>query len=165
MGEGVDDGREHEVGTVIEGWHDDALLGALRQALRARRAVPPEFVESARSAFAWRDIDVELARLSYDSPGQRDQAGPPPAETASLDTLSFRSARLSIGLEIGQDCLVGQITPAQPALLRVQASARPAPVIRFDEHGCFIIEPIPRARFRLHCTAADAVVMTGWISL
>jgi hypothetical protein len=62
--------------------------------------------------------------------------------------------------------LVGQIIPAQPAVLRVQASARPTPVIRFDEHGCFIIRPIPRGRFRLHCTtAASAVVLTRWISL
>jgi hypothetical protein len=160
------DRREQEEGTVIDGWHDDALLAALRQALRARRAVPPEFAEAGRSAFAWRDIDVELARLSYDSPGHPDQAGPPPAETASLRTLSFRSARLIIELEVGQDCLIGQIIPAQPAVLRVQASARPVPVIRFDEHGCFIVQPVPQARFRLHCTtAADSVVMTQWISL
>jgi hypothetical protein len=151
---------------VTSGWHDDTLLEALREALRARRAVPPQFVESARNALAWRDIDVELARLSYDSPGRPDQAGCPPAETASLHTLGFRSARLTIELEVGQDCLIGQIIPAQPAVLRVQARACPAPAIRFDEHGCFIIQPVPRARFRLHCTtAADAVVMTGWINL
>jgi hypothetical protein len=151
---------------VIERGHDDALLRALQQALRARRAVPPQFVQAGRDAFAWRDVDVELARLSHDSSGRSDQAGDPPAETASLHTLGFKSARLSIELEVGQDCLIGQIVPAQPAVLRVQASARPAPVIRFDEHGCFIIQPIPRARFRLHCTtAASAVVLTRWISL
>jgi hypothetical protein len=160
------DGREHEVGTVIGDWHDDALLGGLQQALRAGRAVPPDFVAAARCAFAWRDIDVELARLSYDSPGELNQAGRPPAETASLHTLSFRSGLLSIVLEVGRDCLIGQILPAQPALLRVQASTGPAPVIRFDEHGCFIIEPIPCGRFRLHCmTAASTVVLTRWISL
>jgi hypothetical protein len=159
-------GREHEVGMVIEEWQDDALLAALQQALRARQAVPPEFAEAGRSAFAWRDIDVELARLSDDSRGHPAQAARPPAETASLHTLSFRSARLGIELEVGQDCLIGQIIPAQAAVLRVQASARPVPVIRFDEHGCFIIQPVPRARFRLHCTtAASAVVLTRWISL
>jgi hypothetical protein len=152
------------VGTVIEDWHDDALLGALRQALRARRAVPPEFVAAGHGAFAWRDIDVELARLSYDPPARPDQAGRQPAETASLHTLNFRSALLNIEVEVDHDCLIGRIIPPQPAVLRVQASARPAPDIRSDEHGCFIIQPIPRARFRLHCTtAASAVVMTGWM--
>ena len=151
---------------MIDREHDDALLRALQQALRARQAVPPQFIEAGRSAFAWRDIDVELAGLSFDSPARPNQAGRPPAETASLHALSFRSARLSIELEVGQDCLIGQIIPEQPAVLRVQASGRPAPVIRFDEHGCFIIQPIPRARFRLHCTtAASAVVTTRWISL
>lgn len=150
---------------MIEGWHDEALLRALRQALRARRAVPPEFVEAGQAAFAWRDIDVELAQLSRDSAGHPEHPRGP-AETASLRTLTFRSARLSIELEVGQDCLIGQIIPAQPAVLRVQASARPAPLIRFDEHGCFIIQPVPRARFRLHCkTAASIEVQTHWIIL
>jgi hypothetical protein len=80
--------------------------------------------------------------------------------------LSFRSARLTIEFEVGQDCLIGQIIPARPAVLRVQAGTRPAPVVRFDEHGCFIIQPVARARFRLHCrTAASMEIQTGWISL
>ena len=151
---------------MIEGWHDETLLRVLREALRARQAVPSQFVEAGRNAFAWRDIDVELAQLSRDSPGQPEHAPGPPAETASLRTLTFRSARLSIELEVGRDCLIGQIIPAQPAVMRVQASARPGPAIRFDEHGCFIIQPLPHARFRLHCrTAASIEVRTGWISL
>ena len=52
---------------VAEGWDDEALLAALRQALRARQAVPAEFVEAAKNAFAWHNIDAELAQLTYDS--------------------------------------------------------------------------------------------------
>jgi hypothetical protein len=111
----------------------------LQQALRAGRAVPPDFVAAARCAFAWRDIDVELARLSYDSPGELNQAGRPPAETASLHTLSFRSGLLSIVLEVGRDCLIGQILPAQPALLRVQG-----------QHGSGPGHPLRRARLLHH---------------
>jgi hypothetical protein len=160
------DRREQEVGTVIDDWHDDALLRALRQALRARRAVPPEFAEAGRGAFAWRDIDVELAQLSHDSADRPEHAQGPPAETASLRTLTFRSPRLTIELEVGPDCLIGEIFPPQPAVVRVQASARPDPAIRFDEHGCFIVRPIPQTRFRLRCkTTANAEVMTWWISL
>lgn len=151
---------------MIESWHDEALLGLLREALRAQRAVPPEFTEAGRSAFAWRDIDIELAQLSHDSTGDREHAEGPLAETACLRTLTFRSARLGIELEIGPDCLIGQIIPAQPAVIRASARAGADPGIRFDEHGCFIIRPIPQAVFRLHCkTAAKAEVMTRWISL
>ena len=151
---------------MIEGRHDETLLRLLRKALRARRAVPPEFVQAGRNAFAWHGIDVELAQLSQASAGDAEHAEGPLTETACLRTLTFTAARLTVELEVGQDCLIGQIIPAQPAVLTVQASARPAPVIRFDEHGCFIIQPIPRARFRLHCTTAgSAVMITRWISL
>jgi hypothetical protein len=154
------------VSSVIEGWHDEALLALLGEALRAQRAVPPEFVEAGRSAFAWRDIDVELAQLSRDPSGGPEHAGGPPAETACLRALTLRSARLSIELEVGPDCLIGQIIPAQPAVIRVRARTGPDPAIRSDEHGCFIIRPIPQAMFRLHCqTAANAEVMTRWITL
>jgi hypothetical protein len=154
-----------EVSSVIEGWHDEALLALLREALRAQRAVPPAFLQASRSAFAWRDIDVELARLSRGSTGGPQHAEGPLAETACLRTFTFRAARLSIELEVGPDCLIGQIIPAQPAVIRVRARVGPDPATRFDEHGCFIIRPIPQAMFRLHCqTAANAEVMTRWIS-
>ena len=39
--------------TVAEVWDDDELLAALRDALRAREAVPDEFIEAGKSAFAW----------------------------------------------------------------------------------------------------------------
>src|SRR5262249_52062522 len=103
------DGREQEVGTVIEGWHDQALLGLLREALHAQRAVPPEFAEAGRSAFAWRDIDIALAQLNDDSTGDQEHDEAPLAETACLRRLAFRSARLGIELEVGPDCLIGRI--------------------------------------------------------
>jgi hypothetical protein len=154
------------VSSVIEAWHDEALLALLGEALRAQRAVPPEFVEAGRNAFASRDIDVELAHLSRDPSGGPEHTEDPPAETACLRTLTLRSACLSIELEVGPDCLIGQIIPAQPAVIRVRARSGPDPATRFDEHGCFIIRPIPQAMFRLHCqTAASAEVITRWISL
>ena len=48
-------------------WDDEQLLAALRQAIDARRAVPPGFVQAAKDAFTWHDIDAELASLTYDS--------------------------------------------------------------------------------------------------
>ena len=57
-----------EVGSVPESWaDDDQLFAALKEAMRAARAVPPEFVEAGKSAYAWRNIDAELASLTYDS--------------------------------------------------------------------------------------------------
>ncbi len=58
-------------------WDDEQLLAALKESLRARQAVPPEFVEAAKNAYAWHNIDAELAQLTYDS--IRDQDAVPAA--------------------------------------------------------------------------------------
>jgi hypothetical protein len=43
---------------------DDQLLGALGAAMGARRTVPVKFVQTATNAYAWHNIDSDLARLS-----------------------------------------------------------------------------------------------------
>jgi len=48
---------------VDAGLSDDRLLEALRQAVAARQAIPAEFVAAAKNAFAWHNIDAELAQL------------------------------------------------------------------------------------------------------
>ena len=46
---------------------DDELLAALGEAIRAREEVPEWFVETGKNAYAWHNIDAELAQLTYDS--------------------------------------------------------------------------------------------------
>jgi hypothetical protein len=108
---------------MAEGWDDETLLAALRQALRARQAVAPEFVEAGKNAFAWHNIDAELAQLTFDS--TRDAAHAPGmrAEAASIRALTFTSARLTIELEVTQDSLLGQIVPGQAGTVMVRSRA------------------------------------------
>ena len=47
---------------------DDQLLAALREAFRSARSVPAEFTATAKATFAWRDIDAELATLTWEDP-------------------------------------------------------------------------------------------------
>jgi hypothetical protein len=151
---------------IAAGWDDDALLAALREALRAREAVPPEFVEAARNAFAWHNIDAELAQLTYDS--SRDRAYEPSvrAEDASIRALTFTSAHLTIELEVTPDSVVGQIIPAQAGVITVQPRDGAETEYPADEIGCFSIRPISAGAFRLHCrTAAGIDAQTGWITL
>jgi hypothetical protein len=49
-----------------EVYDDEELLAVLRQALAERQAVPPEFVEAAKNAFVWHNIDAELGGLMYE---------------------------------------------------------------------------------------------------
>jgi len=153
------------VSAVSSGLTDDELLEALQRAVSARAAVPPDFVAAARDAFAWHNIDAELARLTYDS-RNAEHALATRTEAASIRALTFTSGRLTIELEVAQDSLVGQIVPAQPAMVSVLPRAGDEIVITADEIGCFSVEPIPHGQFRLRCqTSAGVETMTGWITL
>lgn len=148
-----------------DGWDDDQLLAALGDALRARQEVPEWFVETGKNAYAWHNIDAELAQLTYDSLVDREQAAAVRSETASIRALTFTSARLSIELEVNESSLVGQIIPPRAGTLDVHTTAgvTSSPV---DEIGCFVVDPIPNSPFRLRCRTEDgADVLTGWITL
>ena len=148
-----------------DSWDDEELLAALGEAMRVRQAVPEWFVETGKNAYAWHDIDAELAQLTYDSLVDRERAAAVRSEAASIRALTFTSARLSIELEVAKSSLLGQIIPPRADTLEVHTTAgvtsSPA-----DEIGCFVVEPIPNSPFRLRCRTDDgADVLTGWITL
>ena len=144
---------------------DDELLAALGEAIQAREEVPEWFVETGKNAYAWHNIDAELARLTYDSSRDRDAVAVVRSEAASIRALTFTSAQLSVELEVTAGSLVGQIIPPRAGTLEVHTTAGVAssPV---DEIGCFAVTPIPNSPFRLRCRTEDgADVLTGWITL
>ena len=147
-----------------DGWDDEELLAALGEAMRARRGVPEWFVETGKNAYAWHNIDAELAQLTYDSLGDRQRAAVR-SEAASIRALTFTSSRLSIELEVGDGSLIGQIIPPRAGTLEVHTTAgvTSSPV---DDIGSFAVTPIPTSPFRLRCRTEDgADVLTGWITL
>jgi hypothetical protein len=151
---------------MTDSWADDGLLAELQQAIRARQAVPPEFVEAAKNVFAWRNIDAELAQLTYDSARGSDLVAATRSESASIRTLTFKSMHLTIELEVTDDSVVGQIVPAQPATIEIETQDGAESAISTDEIGCFSIQPSPRGPFRLRCRSAVGMdVLTSWITL
>lgn len=153
--------------TVSAGWEDEETLVALREAVRAGQAVPAEFVEAGKSAFAWHNIDAELAQLTYDSTRDLDRAPAIRTEAATIRALTFTSAHLTIELEVTLDRLVGQVVPAQAATIKVLQPRPDAEIsVAADEIGCFSIHPIPAGQFRLQCRTVTGVeTLTGWITL
>jgi len=150
---------------VRNGCDDEQLLAALREAMKAREAVPPWFMETGKAAYAWHNIDAELAQLTYDSSRDLDAAAAVRSEAASIRALTFTSARLSIELEVAKDSLLGQIIPPGPGTLETHTATgvTTSPV---DEIGCFTIEPIPPSPFRLRFRTTNTIdVLTGWITL
>lgn len=149
-----------------DSWDGEKLLVALREAMRAREAVPPGLVEAAKSAYAWHNIDAELAQLTYDSSRDEDRSATVRSETASIRALTFTSAHTSLELEVTEDSLLGQVMPPGEGTIEVLAWEGVTTAATVDEIGCFSIEPIPSGPFRLRCrTTRGTDVMTGWITL
>jgi hypothetical protein len=149
-----------------DAWDDEQLLAALRDAERARRVVPDGFVQAGRAAYAWHNIDSELAQLTYDS--QRDDSASVTvrAETASVRALTFTSASVTIELEVTGHSVLGQISPAREGTVEARTSTGAVVSVPVDEIGCFSVDPKPAGPFRLRCRTADgADVATGWIVL
>ena len=164
---GDDEGHLTELSA---GRGDEDLLAALRQAFAARRAVPPGIVQAGQNAFAWHDIDAELAQLTYDSTHRTEEAMATRApEEAAIRVLTFTSAQagLQIELEVQEDALAGQILPMQSAAIEVQTRTGTQQPISADEVGCFWITPIPSEDFRLRCrpVVGNAEIVTVWVRL
>jgi hypothetical protein len=150
---------------VPDDWDDEELLAALGEALKARQAVPAWFVETGKSAYAWHNIDAELAQLTYDSSHDTLGAAVTRSENASIRSLTFTSPRSSIELEVTGNSLVGQVIPPRAGTLEThtKAGVTTTPV---DEIGCFAVDPIPASPFRLRYRAMDGTdVLTGWVTL
>lgn len=149
---------------MLDGWDHEQLLAALGEAVRARQAVPDSFIEMGKGAYAWHNIDAELAQLTYDS--SREPVAGLRSETASIRALTFTSAHLSLELEVTGDSLLGQIIPLRSGALEIQTRAGAITTTPVDEIGCFAVEPIPASPFRLRCRTVDGTdVLTGWITL
>jgi hypothetical protein len=149
---------------MLDGWDDERLLAALREAMRARRMVPDAFVDTAKSTYTWHNIDAELAQLTYDS--SRQPAVGLRSETASIRALTFTSAHISLELEVTDSSLLGQVIPPRAGTLETQTGAGTTTTVQIDEIGCFIVEPIPASPFRLRCQREDGSdVVTNWITL
>jgi len=157
---------------VRDDWDDDdQLLEALHESVRARQAVPPWFTQTARDAYAWFDIDAQLAQLTYDSIHDHElettlRSVSVRPEPASIRALTFTSARLAIELEVTADSVIGQIVPPRQGSLEQESKSGETTTVSIDEIGCFYIQPVPDGVFRLRCRTEDGIeVVTNWFAL
>lgn len=148
-----------------ESWDDEQLLAALKESLQAGRAVPPGFVEAGKSAYAWRNIDAELASLTYDSAHDTERAPSLRSETASIRALTFTSAHVIIELEVSEESLLGHLIPAREGTVEILGPDGAVATVPVDKLGWFPIDPIPAGPFRLRYHTDGIDVLTGWITL
>ncbi len=148
-----------------EDWNDDeVLLGVLRRALTEPPPVPEGVLRAARGAFAWRDIDGELAALTYDSSLDDLALSGVRSQQAGLRAMTFATSSTTIELEVVDGCLLGQIVPPGALTVEVQTLDRAPSTVTVDELGCFTVDPSPTECFRLQVQGAETTT-TGWITL
>jgi hypothetical protein len=155
-----------EASTAREAVPDDVLLAALREALTAHEAVPAWFIEAGKSAYAWHNVDAELAQLTFDSLRDAELIASTRSEPASIRALTFQSARFTIEVEITDDALLGQLIPPRGGTVEMRTQAGHISTTSIDEVGCFAIEPKPDRPFQLRVSIeGQADVVTDWLTI
>lgn len=140
---------------------DDRLLAALRDAVRAAAAVPPEFTEIGKAVFTWHDPEAELALLVYDSAYDRDLVA---VTRGGPRTLIFDAGgQLTIEVEVGPDVLVGQVLPPRPGTVERHLPGGDVATAPIDDGGGFALRPSPAGTFRLRCSCEEHVLTTAWV--
>lgn len=144
---------------------DNEILDILRKGMWQSDPVPSTVSEFAAALFTWRDIDAELAELTFDSVDEEAPAGVRSTSTARM--LSFEVGRWTIDLEYNRAVavLMGSVSPASP--LSVELHSRGARfAMELDEMGRFEFDDVEGGPASLVFRAVDGVMIkTSWIVL
>jgi hypothetical protein len=142
---------------------EDRVMSLLRRGLDESDPVPVDVVDFAKAALAWRNIDAELAELSYDSSQEQTPAGVRSTSTARM--LSFETGDWLADLEYSPATgrLMGQVEPARVMTVELHLGGSVV-ATEADELGRFLFDgvlPGPIALvFRL---SDDETVKTQWV--
>jgi hypothetical protein len=141
---------------------DDRTAAALSEMFATLDPVPPAALAAALDAFTWRDLDLQLAALTFETAA--DQLLAHTRGTAPR-LLTFTSDGVTIDLEVAGDGrtvrLLGQLDPPQAVEVRVEWAGGSVQV-RSDSRGRFQIDDLPVVRMRAVVAVGDARVATEW---
>jgi hypothetical protein len=151
---------------------DDRLWQELAAVIAEASPVPPEVIQRGRDSFTWRTIDVELAELAGDSADSHSQAAVVRASRGPR-SLTFEAPGLTVQLEVTdvgtRRRLIGQLIPAQRAVVTVRHQHGETVATEADELGRFRADDVPAGLSSLRChlagTGEDEFVVTDWIRL
>lgn len=147
---------------------DDELEEELRQLAARLEPVPPELLRGAAGAFAWRDIDAELAELVFDSALDADEAtlvrGSPERRL-----VSFAGGGLTIDVEVTHAgrfrTVMGQIDPPQRGAVDIRRRQETV-TVEADELGRFQAGPLAPGPLSLRLRpVVGSLVVTDWVAL
>jgi hypothetical protein len=144
---------------------DDHLFEALRECLVTAGRVPAEVVTAAKEVFSLRNMDEELARLTYDSRADADLVGAFRSETLSVRSLVFGFGDVTLDIDVLSDAVVGQVAPAQAGVVVIETRERTAGQASIESSGMFSIPIRPRGEVRFRFESDEHSFVTEWTRL
>ena len=124
---------------------DDDLLAELRVAIDVSDPPPERLATIAKAALTWRNVDAELAELSFDS--ARDLAGV--RDQTMQRQVTFESVDIEIELMMVDEAdrrLVGQLVPATVSTVVMIGGSESEPeriTTTSDDLGRFSFDDVP----------------------
>jgi hypothetical protein len=128
---------------------DFGLLGEIRDMFAAADPMPAELPERIRFFLAFRDLEIEVARLA----AEHDELAVAARGTEQSRTITFDSETLTIMIRIdaNQDGTVrvdGWLAPSQRREVEMKCAAEPL-CVTTDEQGRFAFSRVPRGTAQL----------------
>lgn len=152
--------------SVGENVDDTKLLRRISAMFDHHDPVPDAVMAAARSAFAWRDLDAQLAQLI----DEELLVGASTRTHGEHRLLTFEAPGVTVAIEAteinGARKLIGQLVPSGAHHIALETAAQSgqqltAPV---DHLGRFTLSAVPAGLIRLRCTLPDgAQVVTEWV--
>jgi hypothetical protein len=128
---------------------DFELLGEVRDMFQAADPMPAELPERIRFYLAFRDLEIEIARLAV----EQDQLAVAARGSEESRTITFDSESLTIMIRIdansdGTVRVDGWLAPSQRREVEMKCAAEPL-CVTSDEQGRFAFSQVPRGTAQL----------------
>lgn len=145
--------------TSLDPHDDDALERLLSRGLTAVEAVPAAALDAAYGAIGLVTVDAELAGLVYDS---RQPEVALRSEEAEARIVTVANDHLTIDLELLGDgrTIVGELQPAEPAVIELETVGQDRVTVSADEFGRFRVVA-DATSFRIRVVGR---LVTPWIT-
>ena len=144
---------------------DEAILHALGLSLSQGEPLPPRALEFATGAFAWRDVEGDLAELLHDS--VLEEAVVLRDETC-LRLLVFQAGDITLDIEQTPKKLNGSLSPPATYRVALHDGTQPAvPTVLTDEAGMFELTGGVRGPVRFVVSDPDGqvAIVSPWVTL
>ena len=139
---------------------DRAMLDRISEAFDELEPIPPRLTDAARSAFAWRRADAELAELLFDS--ATDELVGVRGTSTGRRSFRFGTDDHVIRVHLTDETMIVMIEPPVAVPCRVVSEAG-AEEHRTDEYGELAVDA-PDFPIRIEVDLPDGTVVTPWIT-